>query len=291
MSFSNAWKWKVKVKSLSRVRLLATPWTADYQAPQSMGFFQSRVLEWSAIASSRSLEFSRESAKEGQQFPFICYNFWVPKLRKHHEWSTQIVTKHSYPVWWNKICILRHDKINSNMKIYFWTWPFPPSLICSVSALYIKLNSSMMLVYCLLENIYYYFFFLLLTSNGNFFLIKIAIFPNSIGDHDDFLLAFYVLIWTIYIWWSLCKISELHLDVKLFVSKWIWLCLWLLKNRTVGDFESLSLRLYCSGWLEIHFSFFFFFFFLTCLFQLYWLCQPLTVWITINCGKFWKRWE
>ena len=159
MSFSNAWKWKVKVKSLSRVRLLATPWTAAYQAPQSMGFFQSRVLEWSAIASSRSLEFSRESAKEGQQFPFICYNFWVPKLRKHHEWSTQIVTKHSYPVWWNKICILRHDKINSSVKIYFWTWPFPPSLICSVSALYIKLNSSMMLVYCLLENIYYYFFF------------------------------------------------------------------------------------------------------------------------------------
>ena len=30
ISFSNAWKWKVKVKSLSRVRLLATPWTAAY---------------------------------------------------------------------------------------------------------------------------------------------------------------------------------------------------------------------------------------------------------------------
>ena len=38
ISFSNAWKWKVKVKSLSRVRLLATPWTAAYQAPPSMGF-------------------------------------------------------------------------------------------------------------------------------------------------------------------------------------------------------------------------------------------------------------
>ena len=36
--FSNAWKWKVKVKSLSRVRLLATPWTAAHQAPPSMGF-------------------------------------------------------------------------------------------------------------------------------------------------------------------------------------------------------------------------------------------------------------
>ena len=38
ISFSNAWKWKGKVKSLSRVRLLATPWTAAYQAPPSMGF-------------------------------------------------------------------------------------------------------------------------------------------------------------------------------------------------------------------------------------------------------------
>ena len=43
---------KVKVKSLSRVRLLATPWTAAYQAPPSMGFFQARVLEWGAIAFS-----------------------------------------------------------------------------------------------------------------------------------------------------------------------------------------------------------------------------------------------
>ena len=36
--FSKAWKWKVKRKSLSRVRLLATPWTTAYQAPPSMGF-------------------------------------------------------------------------------------------------------------------------------------------------------------------------------------------------------------------------------------------------------------
>ena len=38
ISFSNAWKWKVKVKSLSRAWLLVTPWTAAYQAPLSMDF-------------------------------------------------------------------------------------------------------------------------------------------------------------------------------------------------------------------------------------------------------------
>ena len=47
ISFSNAWKWKVKVKSLSRVRLLATPWTAAYQASPSMGF--SRQEYWSGV--------------------------------------------------------------------------------------------------------------------------------------------------------------------------------------------------------------------------------------------------
>ena len=40
----------MKVKLLSCVRLLATPWTAAYQAPPSMGFSRQRVLEWVAIA-------------------------------------------------------------------------------------------------------------------------------------------------------------------------------------------------------------------------------------------------
>ena len=47
ISFSNAWKWKVKVKSLSRLRLLATPWTAAHQAPPSMRF--SRQEYWSGV--------------------------------------------------------------------------------------------------------------------------------------------------------------------------------------------------------------------------------------------------
>ena len=47
ISFSNAWKWKVKGKSLSHVRLLATPWTAAYQAPPSMGF--SKQEYWSGV--------------------------------------------------------------------------------------------------------------------------------------------------------------------------------------------------------------------------------------------------
>ena len=47
ISFSNAWKWKVKVKSLSRVRLFATLWTGAYQDPPSMEF--SRQENWSEL--------------------------------------------------------------------------------------------------------------------------------------------------------------------------------------------------------------------------------------------------
>ena len=48
ISFSKAWKWEVKVKSLSRVQLFTTPWTAE----NPHGIFQARVLEWGAIALS-----------------------------------------------------------------------------------------------------------------------------------------------------------------------------------------------------------------------------------------------
>ena len=48
ISFSNEGKWKVKVKSLSRVWLFATPWTAAHQAPLSMGF--SRQEYWSRVS-------------------------------------------------------------------------------------------------------------------------------------------------------------------------------------------------------------------------------------------------
>ena len=53
ISFSNAQKWKNKVKLLSRVQLLATQWTAAHQAPMSMGF--SRQEYWSGVPSPSSL--------------------------------------------------------------------------------------------------------------------------------------------------------------------------------------------------------------------------------------------
>ena len=60
ISFPNAWKWKVKVKSLSHVQLFMTPWTAAYQAPPSMGF--SRQEYWSGVPLP-SLDIWQETTK------------------------------------------------------------------------------------------------------------------------------------------------------------------------------------------------------------------------------------
>ena len=87
ISFSNAWKWKVKGKSLSRVRLCATPWTAAYQALPSMGF--SRQEYWSGVplpSPGKSLEFLNKTQVLSvmKRFPSI------KQLKMSNTWSIQL---------------------------------------------------------------------------------------------------------------------------------------------------------------------------------------------------------
>ena len=69
ISFSNAWKWKVKVKTLSHIRLLATPWTAAYQAPPSMGFSISSIPGWG----TKTLQAARVAKKNRKM---LLGEFW-----------------------------------------------------------------------------------------------------------------------------------------------------------------------------------------------------------------------
>ena len=71
ISFSNAWKWKVKVKLLSRVQLFTTPWTVAYQAPLSMGF--SRQEYWSGChcLPCQEIEMLKEDVC-AQSCPTLC---------------------------------------------------------------------------------------------------------------------------------------------------------------------------------------------------------------------------
>ena len=87
ISFSNAWKWKVKGKSLSRVRPSATPWTAAYQALPSMGF--SRQEYWSGVplpSPGKSLEFLNKTQVLSvmKRFPSI------KQLKMSNTWSIQL---------------------------------------------------------------------------------------------------------------------------------------------------------------------------------------------------------
>ena len=56
IAFSNAWKWKVKMKSLSCVWLFTIPWTCSLPGSSAHGIFQARALEWGAIAFSTMQE-------------------------------------------------------------------------------------------------------------------------------------------------------------------------------------------------------------------------------------------
>ena len=78
ISFSNAWKWKVKLKLLRHVQLLVTPWTAAHQGPPSMGF--SRQEYWSGVPLPSPTEFSR-SEREKQ---ILNFNTYIWNLEKWH---------------------------------------------------------------------------------------------------------------------------------------------------------------------------------------------------------------
>ena len=96
ISFSSAWKWKVKVKTLSRIRLFATPWTAAYQAPPSMGF--SRQEYWSGLPLPSPQWILLSHKKEWSSA--ICSN--IDKPRNYYtEWVRQRQISYDITCMWN----------------------------------------------------------------------------------------------------------------------------------------------------------------------------------------------
>ena len=75
ISFSKAWKWEVKFKSLSRAQLLATPWTAAYQAPPSMGF--SRQEYWRRLPLPSPKVCARQRVYQGNKKEAIFIFKWI----------------------------------------------------------------------------------------------------------------------------------------------------------------------------------------------------------------------
>ena len=86
--FSSAWKWKMKVKSLSRVRLLATPWTAAYQVLLSMGFSRQEYL--------------------------VSHKYWYTRLSTSIFWYKTIIT--ISVVFWREHAENMHQVLKSSLK-------------------------------------------------------------------------------------------------------------------------------------------------------------------------------
>ena len=87
IAFSNAWKWKVKVKSLSRVWLFATPWPTAHQAPPSMGF--SRQEYWSGVPLPSPVVYSEahQTSCSQQNHFMLCFQILSGQIIKRREWE------------------------------------------------------------------------------------------------------------------------------------------------------------------------------------------------------------
>ena len=131
VAFSNAWKWKVKVKSLSRVWLLATPWTASLQGSSAHGIFQARTLEWVAISFSSAWKWKVKVKPLSRVWLFAtawtaAYKAPPPMgFSRQEYWS-------GLPLPW-PIILLGMSKYNQTFGTYFWTTLLLFKLNCNVN--------------------------------------------------------------------------------------------------------------------------------------------------------------
>ena len=117
ISYSSAWKWKVKVKSLSHVQLFATPWTSAYQAPLSMGF-------------------SRQEYRSGVPLPSPLCILQISKCPEHKQWWFFILFSESkfWLLWlpWTTVSVspapwgLRSWLSGKEFNCQFRRWGFSP---------------------------------------------------------------------------------------------------------------------------------------------------------------------
>ena len=105
ISFSNAWKWKVKVKSLSPLWLFVTPWTSAYQAFPSMGF--SRQEYWSGLPLPSP--FSHPKALHvqdtGRPPDPSCHHLSPGILQKFLTWSFHSEPFPLIPTWLSQLSV------------------------------------------------------------------------------------------------------------------------------------------------------------------------------------------
>ena len=165
--FSNACKWKVKVKSLSRVRLLATPWTAAHQAPLSMGF-------------SRQEYWSRVPLPSLQQYTSVPFS---PRSHQHLLFVVFLMIAILTEVrWYVIVALICKSLVTSNVEHLF---------VCLL-AICIFFEKMSVHIFCTFFNwvVFFFFFFLMLDCVSCLYILDInslsiisfaSIFFRSVG--------------------------------------------------------------------------------------------------------------
>ena len=110
ISFSSAWKWKVKVKSLSRVWLLVTPQTAAHQAPPSMGFCRQQYSSGVPLPSPISTPINFNSKYSNKKHLYVyqktCSKMYVATLFE------------MVPNWKQQNCLQEYEGVNKLCHIF-----------------------------------------------------------------------------------------------------------------------------------------------------------------------------
>ena len=111
ISFSNAWKWKVKVKLLSHVWLLTTPWTAAHQAPPPMRF--SRQEYWSGVPLPSPVLITR--LNKSTLLVIMIFGVWRGLRRMGETFTTKFISKYKVVSKTEvRMLVLKTNKINKS---------------------------------------------------------------------------------------------------------------------------------------------------------------------------------
>ena len=113
IAFSNAWKWKVKVKSLNHVWLLATPWTVAHQAPLSMRFSRQEYRSGVPFEPNYPQDFSENLASVGS-----------PNWQTNHIY----LLFHSTNVYWAPVNIIGTVLSDEEIAVSITKFPFSGSI-------------------------------------------------------------------------------------------------------------------------------------------------------------------
>ena len=203
ISFSSAWKWTVKVKSLSHVQLFATPWTAAYQAPLSMGF--SRQENQPLFMSCTQFIFFA-----AKQLAYLLQFLIVGII-----YSREVQRFTRYSLSFDKCMHLCNSYFYKDISVTpegpYMPFPSQPRPLRSLSCLAFTLEESFSCSWQCYMYQYIFSFYYLVTSH--------------------FMIVLFIFYWVEFIYFELLWVKLLWTFIDVFLCHGVWGTIWVCWNR------------------------------------------------------------